>query len=286
MYKHLGHVSWLALALAMALPTTSSLAETKAGVATKVENKVFGIRQGDSQPLAIGSEVFMDETVRTDDESTTQLLLLDKTDISVGMKSEIVIDRFVFDPNRPQGDVVINATKGAFRFVTGTQDHNSYTIKTPAATIGVRGTVLEWYTPPDVDYKNPGAKALQVLLKSGQIDVTPIFCGEKGCQKIIMNEVDKLLEVYVGGGTSVSNYSGSLYAAVTGTAGFGRGAAGAGGGGGGGGGGGSQLIKPLFTNTGTPTTTGGGGGGGGGNPFTFTLTPGVTPKTTTNTVSP
>jgi len=134
---------------------------------------------------------------------------------------------------------------------------------------------------------DPKAKVLQVLLKSGAIDVT-LKCtdpDEKNCKHIAMNEVDKLLEVYVGGGTGISSYSGSLYAAVTGTAGFGRAAGGAGGAGGGG----SQLPKPLFTNTGTTTTTTTttGGGGGGGTPFTFTpLITGQTPKTVTNNISP
>jgi hypothetical protein len=285
MYKNFGYASWIALALAVTLPTKSSLAETKAGVAIKVQNNVFGILRGDSKPLAMGSEVFMDETVRTDDESTTQLLLLDKTDISVGMKSEIIIDRFVFDPDRPNGDVIINATKGAFRFVTGTQDHNSYTIKTPAATIGVRGTIVEWNLPADVDPNDHKSKVLQILLKSGAIDVTLKCANQNNCEKIQMNEVDKLLEVYVGGGTSTSTYSGSLYAAVTGTAGFGRAAGGAGAGAGSGG---SPFIPLKFNNIAppAPTGTGGGNGGGGTPPPTFTLTPGTTITKAATTVSP
>jgi hypothetical protein len=53
------------------------------------------------------------------------------------------LDKFVYDPNKATGTVVVNVTRGAYRFVTGVQDSRNYTIKTPYATLGVRGTVLE-----------------------------------------------------------------------------------------------------------------------------------------------
>lgn len=156
------------------VPAQSALAETKAGVTTAVENRVLGILHGKREQLSVGSEVFMDQVVRTEDESTTQLMLLDKTNISVGTRSEVVLDRFVFDPNRPKGEVIINATRGVFRFVTGTQDHSSYRIKTPVATIGVRGTVVQFYIP---DAPADGSKLkdiFQFLLESGEADVTKL----------------------------------------------------------------------------------------------------------------
>jgi hypothetical protein len=38
--------------------------------------------------------------------------------------------------------VVIETSRGAFRFVSGSQNPSNYTIKTPLATIGVRGTIF------------------------------------------------------------------------------------------------------------------------------------------------
>ncbi len=60
----------------------------------------------------------------------------------VGAKSEVKLDRFVYDPNSGNGKVVMNAGKGVFRFVSGSQNSKSYQINTPVATIGVRGTVF------------------------------------------------------------------------------------------------------------------------------------------------
>jgi hypothetical protein len=39
---------------------------------------------------------------------------------------------------------VINATQGAFRSITGTQNPKNYTIKTPVATVGIRGSVIDF----------------------------------------------------------------------------------------------------------------------------------------------
>ena len=49
------------------------------------------------------------------------------------------LDKFVYDPSGSSGAVVIEATKGAFRFVTGSQDKRVYQIKTPFGTLGIRG---------------------------------------------------------------------------------------------------------------------------------------------------
>ena len=56
--------------------------------------------------------------------------------------SEVRLDRFVYNPDRKAGNVVIEASRGAFRFVSGSQNPSNYTIKTPLATIGVRGAIF------------------------------------------------------------------------------------------------------------------------------------------------
>jgi hypothetical protein len=53
-----------------------------------------------------------------------------------------VIDAFVFNGNRA-GNFSINAVRGAFRFITGNSPKNAYSIITPTATIGMRGTQFD-----------------------------------------------------------------------------------------------------------------------------------------------
>jgi len=124
---------------ALALSAGAALADTKIGVASATQNQVFR----NAQPLATGGGVFQNERVRTGEASMAQLLFLDQTSLSIGPKSEVKLDRFVYDPSRGKGSVVINAGLGVFRFVSGSQNSSSYQIKTPVATIGVRGTMLD-----------------------------------------------------------------------------------------------------------------------------------------------
>ena len=83
------------------------------------------------------------ETVNTGSGGQANLQFLDNTKLSVGPMSTVRLDKFVYDPSKGTGAVTVNATRGAYRFVTGVQDSRNYQIKTPYATLGVRGTVLE-----------------------------------------------------------------------------------------------------------------------------------------------
>ncbi len=114
------------------------------GVTAALTNKVTGTLEGDQRKLDIGSGIFQDETIDTWKESTTQLLFLDETTLTMGPDSSMVLDKFVFDPETNVGEFVLSTTKGAFRFITGSVDPSSYTIETPIATMGVRGTIIEW----------------------------------------------------------------------------------------------------------------------------------------------
>src|SRR5947207_4173012 len=137
----------LAVVVAMfsALQPDAAGAEPKVGVASAARNQVHGIIGGGTRALSAGSEVFSNEVVRTGDDSVAQLLFLDSTSLSVGARSEVKLDRFVYNPERKTGNVVLEASRGAFRFVSGSQAPTNYTIKTPLATIGVRGTIVDGY---------------------------------------------------------------------------------------------------------------------------------------------
>lgn len=132
--------------LAAVLTSDDALAQNaaKIGVASAIKNKVEG-SSGGTRSLTVGASVFAREVVRTGEQSTAQLLFLDETSLSIGPQSEVTLDRFVFDPNRGAGNVVLSTTRGALRFVSGSQQPSSYQIRTPVATIGVRGTIFDCY---------------------------------------------------------------------------------------------------------------------------------------------
>src|ERR1700754_39781 len=119
----------------------------KIGVASSVKNDLQRVAPAPSQAVGAGSSLIANEHLRTGEASSAQLLFLDETSVSMGAQSDLVLDRFVYNPNRAApGNVVLSTARGALRFITGSQNPTNYTINTPVASIGVRGTIAEIFT--------------------------------------------------------------------------------------------------------------------------------------------
>src|SRR5262245_42442021 len=121
----------------VALQSTASSAQETIGKATSVRPQAEG-SHGGNRTLSGGSDVFSKETVRTGDSGQADLQFRDNSNLTVGPKSSVRLDKFVYDPNKSAGAVTIQATRGTFRFVTGSQG-GSYQIKSPYGTLGIRG---------------------------------------------------------------------------------------------------------------------------------------------------
>lgn len=118
--------------------------EGRIGAAAAVRNQVMGARTpGQERPLAVGNPVFQNQTISTGANSVAQLLFTDQTTLSIGQRSEVTLDRYVYDPGRSAGGATVSMARGAMRFVSGTQDPRNYQVRTPVATIGVRGTIID-----------------------------------------------------------------------------------------------------------------------------------------------
>jgi hypothetical protein len=144
-------------------------AQPRIGVAAAVQNRVEGVQSGAPRALSVGSEVFSNERIRTGDASTAQLLFLDKTSVSIGPKAELTLDRFVYNPDRGTGQVVLDTLRGSFRFVTGSQNPNNYTIKTPVATLGIRGTIIDLLVQAGRTIVVLVEGAVSIKLSNGQV---------------------------------------------------------------------------------------------------------------------
>jgi len=148
----------LLLVVLLAMQSAASWAEDRIGVAASTIPNADGITAGNSRTLSAGSEVYENETVRTGNLGQADLVFVDKTNLTVGPTSEVVLDKFVYDPTGAKSAVVFRATRGAFRFVTGTQDHRAYAVTTPYGSLGVRGTNVEIVTcqPPNTNGRSNG----------------------------------------------------------------------------------------------------------------------------------
>jgi hypothetical protein len=148
--------------LVLAGPALASAPDV--GTAVAVRNEVTLEGQSERKPLKKGTVVHQDESVTTGRESTAEIEFKDKTKLAVGPQSVIVLDKLVFDAGASRS-ITLNLGKGAFRFITGASPKEAYEIKTPTATMGVRGTVF------DVFVTEQGETA--VLLHDGAVDICP-----------------------------------------------------------------------------------------------------------------
>jgi hypothetical protein len=93
--------------------------------------------------LRVGIDVQANERITTSADDRAHVVFLDGTALTIGPNSTLVIDRYVYDPNRKAGDIALSVTHGTLRFVGGAiSKNNEVTIKTPSSTIGIRGGIL------------------------------------------------------------------------------------------------------------------------------------------------
>ncbi len=113
------------------------------GNAVIAHNRVDDVTGDAEKDIKVGDDVFRDETVRTGEDSNGKFLFSDQTNLALGPKSTVKLDRFVFSGEKTYSTAVLSLTKGTFRFITGNSPKTAYEIDTPVASIGVRGTIVD-----------------------------------------------------------------------------------------------------------------------------------------------
>jgi hypothetical protein len=134
-----------------------------------VVRTVIGNFEGEIRTLALEDDVYHNELITTEKDSATKLTFLDETTLTLGPDSSVVLDRFVYDPDPSRASSVMTATQGIFRFASGKLPKNAYRLHTPAATIGIRGTVLDLAIEPA---RRSGAEAVvKIGLQEGEATI-------------------------------------------------------------------------------------------------------------------
>jgi len=103
---------------------------------------------GVERPVRAGATVREGETVRTGLRAFAILLLEDGTRVSVDQDSEFRVDRMRPSAEEPStGQAILSFLRGGLRVLTGAIARGApdrYKIRTPVATIGIRGTGMDF----------------------------------------------------------------------------------------------------------------------------------------------
>lgn len=136
-------LSLVILILLFTVVAQPTLASVEIGQAAVVRGVVNVERAGEKQILNAKDKVYQGDKITTGEKGRVQLILVDDTIFTIGRAAEILLDKYVYDPSTHDGASEVKAKKGTFKFVTGKiakKDPRSVKVKTPFATIGVRGS--------------------------------------------------------------------------------------------------------------------------------------------------
>lgn len=130
--------------LATLAVTASAFAGEKIGVVGAANGEVTALRGGKSLTVKPGDAVFLNDVFETGTASEAQLIFLDRSTLSLTPRSKLTVDNYVYNPASKDGQMNVQGMKGVFRFVGGALSKNHpVSIKTPVATIGIRGGIAE-----------------------------------------------------------------------------------------------------------------------------------------------
>jgi hypothetical protein len=137
----------LSLGAASTLALVGVALAQQVGVNAAVKNEVTirGEAEEAARDAIVGEEVRLRDLITSGDEAALQVLLLDETVFTVGPQAQLVVERFIYDPDRGNGEMAASVARGAFRYMSGRTARRSRNVQidTPVASMGVRGTIIE-----------------------------------------------------------------------------------------------------------------------------------------------
>jgi hypothetical protein len=140
----------------------SALAAPAVGKVTRVQKQA----QIGSTAAVEGTPVHMNDALRTGPDARLEVTFRDGSVLTLGEHADVVVDRYIFNPEQSRGEMALTTTRAAFRFTTGTFNQlrdKSITVHTPLAALSVRGTDF-WGGIVDYQYG--------VLLLEGKLNVS------------------------------------------------------------------------------------------------------------------
>ena len=114
------------------------------GTVQSAVGEITAIRaDGSRVTLNQGDPVYQGDVIETAGEGVVGITFIDDTTFSLGEGGRMVLDELIYDAETNEGSSAISVVQGVFSFVSGAiakSGPDAMTIRTPVATIGIRGT--------------------------------------------------------------------------------------------------------------------------------------------------
>ena len=104
-----------------------------------------GTRQQPEEPattLAVDTRLLSRDLLQTSAKGRVDLIFEDGSRLDIGPGSQVTLDDYVYKPGSGGAQATFSMTKGRMRFTSGDVQRDGLIIRTPTATMGVRGTAF------------------------------------------------------------------------------------------------------------------------------------------------
>lgn len=119
---------------------------TPLGKTLLARGAIHAERQGSNTTLVRSNPIFRTDTIRSGNDSIAQFRMIDDALIELLENSELRLKSYELQKESNSGSVVMELLSGGLRTISGLigkQNKDEYQLKTPSATIGIRGTMYE-----------------------------------------------------------------------------------------------------------------------------------------------
>ena len=155
-------------AIFVLISSTGTYSAMEIGVADIVVGDVYG--RNLSKRMNAGEKLIYNQKVRTGRNSGTTLEFNDQTRMTIGERAEMLLDDLVYDPNSKNMKGIVQLTRGVMRFASSNIAEVDLRVRTPGATIGIRGTAFDILADP---------RKTEVSVIVGRIQVSSQFGSQE-----------------------------------------------------------------------------------------------------------
>lgn len=116
------------------------------GTTLLAKGSIQAERYGAQTAIKRLSSVYRTDIIRSAKDSTAQFRMVDDAYIELHENSELRLEQYHLNADGKHGNVIMELISGGLRTISGKigkQDKSEYQLKTPTATIGIRGTFYE-----------------------------------------------------------------------------------------------------------------------------------------------
>lgn len=160
----------------------SAVAKESVGHIVAARGKVTAISgNGEIRELSMKSQIYKEDTIKTDQRGRTQIMFVDNTIISLGRSSEMVVEEYEFNSGQNDGMIKTRVNEGVFRVMGGKIAKvapQKFTTETLSATIGIRGSTYAGVVEGEsLSVVLEGGTGIEVTNKEGTVLISKVGYG-------------------------------------------------------------------------------------------------------------